>query len=277
MFSRCLRTVVGAVHGQAAVGDPSGERRRAGLDPLLEREWEVALRRNAEVLADESAGGGCREVDASIGCEDDEALRVQLGGLVEGGECCSQPPPRLRRAPEPAEVGPEKIKHEPVALGEVAPRLPVEEERLRMPRRGGDRHVQLVLDAGRPEPQGVDSAEPKLLQAQEVGQLERPGVASVVPAADGMLRSDVPVRDADTGVVALVAEPSDQVAASLPYPILLTVVDPVRADELAELDEGLGRERIVRTKVLGLADETKQQLSIPSGDRDHGSSEKYDR
>ena len=87
-----------------------------------------------------------------------------------------------------------------------------------------------------------------------------------------MLRSDVPVRDAATGVVALVAEPSDQVAASLPYPILLTVVDPVRADELAELDEGLGRERIVRTKVLGLADETKQQLSIPSGDRDHGSS-----
>src|SRR6266540_22755 len=50
-------------------------------------------------------------------------------------ECGWQPPAGLRCAPEVAEMGLEQIEHEPVAFREVSSRAPVEQERLRVPRR----------------------------------------------------------------------------------------------------------------------------------------------
>jgi hypothetical protein len=107
----------------------------------------------------------------------------------------------------------------------------------------------------------------------KIGQLERPEVASVVPAADGMLRSDVPVGEADSGGIPSV-RPAGGVPDSLPHPILLFVDEPVTGDELAELCEDLGRERILAAKVLGLGDESEQPLRIPGGERVHGSFKK---
>jgi hypothetical protein len=80
--------------------------------------------------------------------------------VLEAGQGGREEPPSPRRLPEPRKVWLEPIEDEPVALGEVPPARAIEQERLGVPERRGDRDVELVLDAF--------GLEPELVQARVV-------------------------------------------------------------------------------------------------------------
>jgi hypothetical protein len=80
--------------------------------------------------------GRRRELDPLVGREQDDAVRVLFGRLLEAGDRRPQASPDLRCAPQPRQVRLEGVEDEQIPRREVA-FAAIEAETLRMPIRRG--------------------------------------------------------------------------------------------------------------------------------------------
>lgn len=170
------------------------------------------------------------------------------------------------------------IEYEPVTLGEVPVAGTVEEERLRVPKGGGNRDVQFVRDVQGTEPDLVQPGLVQLSARVEVRDLQCAAVSPLVLEADRVcLDHEVPEERVGfiTLAVVLVSWSTDMVEVPLPNPVQLAVRHPVGLDELPELDEQIPGKGLVPAEVLRLGDEVQQAFGIGSRQVRHGP-QRYD-
>ncbi len=90
-----------------------------------------------------------------------------------------------------------------------------------------------------------------------------------------MLVADEVPEDRVVALVVVLTRPSDVQESTSSHPVQLAVRDPIRMDELSELDQQFLGEGLVATEALRLADESQQALRVAPSECRHGS-QRYD-
>ena len=122
----------------------------ASLEPADDGRWKTPTTLCGEVRAQETVGWTGGELDSASRAEQDNSCRIGLGRSLQLAKRSREEATRPRRLPQAGEVRRQEVEYEAVALAEVTTKLSTEDERLGMPRRRGEPHLQLVLDTPRP-------------------------------------------------------------------------------------------------------------------------------
>jgi hypothetical protein len=174
-------------------------------------------------------------------------------------------------APKPGEVRRQELEDEPVARREVASGLPIEHERLRMPRRRLEANLEFVCDAPWLEELIVEAVSAQLTLRDHIREPQSAEASILSPSlANRMLVHELPMVVVNVyGLIVLVAG-ARQVDQRTPVDVVdLGIGDPVGLDQAPELNEQFPSEGPVAAEVVGLGHEPKHLLCVAVRDRRH--------